>query len=190
MDATTIWRRRVILMVVVGLVVAIPLTLLLRDDDEPEAEPERPSLAQRFPLNPPVGDSEIEASYRVPKRWKLDREGGAVTLRAPDDSVQVGITSPGPSEDSQALLDQALASLKATYDDVEVSPGSGKKVGGLPARGAVVSARNGKTELRILVAVSEGKKRAYLVQVFTAAGAEPRRVAEAQRFLDSLEYQG
>ena len=184
------WRRRILLMLVVGLVVAIPLTLVLRDSDEPAAESGEPSLDELVPLNPVVGDSEIDAVYQVPEGWRLEREDGALTLRSSDETVQIGISSPGRADESGSVLDQALAALKDTYDDVEVSPGSGKRVGGLPAEGAVVSAKSQGAELRILVAVTEGRRRAYLVEVFTAASAPPRRVAEAQRFLDSLELKG
>jgi hypothetical protein len=190
MESRTIWRRRILMMLVVGLAIAIPLTLILRDSGEPAAESAQPSLDEVVPLNPVVGDSEIDAVYQVPKGWRLEREGRTLTLRSRDETAQIGIGSPGKAEESDAILDEALAALKDTYDDVEVSPGTGKRVGGLPAEGAVVSAKSQGAELRILVAVTEGRRRAYLVEVFTAASAPPGRVAEAQRFLDSLELKG
>ena len=63
---------------------------------------------------------------------------------------------------------------------------------GLAAKGAVVSARNPNDDidLEILVAVAEGHKKAYLVEVFTADGASARSVAEAQRLLNSLRLTG
>jgi hypothetical protein len=45
-------------------------------------------------------------------------------------------------------------------------------------------------ELRIVVAVAKGKKRAYLVEVFTAANAPVERVREAQVALNSLRLEG
>jgi hypothetical protein len=190
MTMSTIWRRRVLLMLGVALLVAIPVTLIVRDSDEEPESQEQSSPVEELALNPAVGDSEIQALYQVPKGWKLDREGEVLKLSSDDDLVQVGITSPGPAEDSKELLDGALASIKDTYDQVEITPGSGKKVGGLPAKGAVVAAKGKEADLRILVAVTEGRERAYLVEVFTSAAAPPTRVAEAQRFLESLELEG
>lgn len=191
MQSNTIWRRRAILMVVVGLVIAIPITLLIRDSGEKdEPEPSGPSIGERFPLNPPVRDSGVDASYRVPEGWKVDHNGEAVKLHSADKSVQIGITSPGPATAADQILAQSLDALRASYESVEVDPGSGKKVGGLQSKGAVVTAQGDKVDLRILVAVVAGEKKAYLVEVFTATSARPARVAEAQRFLDSLELKG
>jgi hypothetical protein len=190
MNSRLIWRRRAVLMAVIGLIVAIPVTLLLRDSDDKPASAEQSPGIERIPLNPAVGDSEIQAVYQVPEGWDLKHEGDVLKLASADDMVQVGITSPGPAEDAGKLLDEALAGIEETYDAVEVNPGSGKKVGGLPAKGAVIAARAKDAELRILVAVTKGEERAYLVEVFTAATAPPRRVAEAQRFLNSLELEG
>ena len=67
----------------------------------------------------------------------------------------------------------------------------GKEVGGLDAKGAVVSAHTGDgTALRMLVAVASGKAHTYLVQVLTARGAPTRRLAEAQLALNTLRLRG
>lgn len=187
MQSGTIWRRRALLMLVIGLVIAIPLTLLLRNSGEDEPKPEAGSIAEEFPLNPAVGDTEIEAVYQVPKGWKLERKGEALTVISEDGAVRIGITSPDgePAE----ILDSALAELESLYDNVQVKQGA-TKVGGKPAKGAVVSASQDGLDVRIVVAVSEGEKRDYLLEVLTAATAKPGDVGGAQRFLNSLEFEG
>jgi hypothetical protein len=191
MNLSVIWRRRVVLMAIVGLVIAIPVTLLIRDsgEDEPTTSTE-PDLDEELPLNPSVGDRQLDARYSVPKGWRLKRDGEVLTLRSPDKTVQIGISSPAPAGESEQVLDEAVTALKGAYESVKVSAGSGKKVGGLPAKGAVITARGDNVHLRIVVAAMAGDKKAYLVEVFTSASAPPESVAQAQRFLDSLRLRG
>jgi hypothetical protein len=177
---------------VAGLTVAIPVTVVMRSNAEEEPLPEPIDVEAQLPLNPRVVQEEIDAEYQVPQGWQQGAADDVLKLSSGNDSVQVGIRDAGPAGDTGELLDVALADLKLTYDRVEVAHGSGKKVGGLAAKGAVVSARKpkGDDELRILVAAAEGRRRAYLVEVFTAAEAPPRAVAEAQRLLNSLRLTG
>jgi hypothetical protein len=190
MDSTTIWRRRAILMAIVGLVIAIPLTVLIRSSGDDDPAPAQPDLDEELPLNPPVDDNKLQARYSIPEGWRLKRKREVVTLSSHDKTVQIGMSAPGPAGESDQVLREALESLKATYESVEVSPGSGSEVGGLPANGAVVAARGDKVHLRIVVAAMAGKKKAYLVEVFTAVSASAESVAQAQRFLGSLRLLG
>jgi len=184
----SIWTRRVILMAIVGLAVAIPATIILRDgDDEPAAEP---GIEEQLPLNPAVKNDRLKASYQIPKGWKAQKKNGVLTLRSDDRSVRIGLAAPAPADEAGQLLDATLASLKGSYESVEVNPGSGKKVGGLRAEGAVVHAEGDKINLNILVSVMAGRKRAYLLEVFTPAGAPGTAVAQAQQFLNSLKLKG
>ncbi len=176
-------------MAVIGLAVGVPVTIAVRSDGDAEPRSDQPSISQRLPLNPPVGDSRIEAAYQVPKGWKLDRAGDALTLASGDGAVQVGITRAGPVADADEIFDAALAEIKSLYDDVVVERSPRTKVGGRAAEQAVVSATREGRDLRILVAVPEGDEDAYLLEVLTTAAA-PKRVAEAQRFLNSLELEG
>ena len=176
-------------MAIVGLVVAIPVTIILRggDDDEPAAEP---SIEDQLPLNPGVRNDRLRASYQIPEGWKEETKHGVLTLRSDDRSVRIGLTAPADADESGQLLDDTLAALKGSYESVKVNPGSGKKVGGLPAKGAVVHAEGDKIDLSILVSVMAGKDRAYLLEVFTPTGAPGKAVAQAQQFLNSLKLKG
>ena len=185
-----IWRRRAILMLIVGLVVAIPVTLLIRggdDDSEPQA---KPTVTDQLPLNPGVSDDKLKASYQVPKGWTQKTKREVLTLRSHDRTVRIGLAAPAAADESDQVLRDALAGLKGSYESVEVNPGSGKTLGGLPAKGAVIHAQGDNIDLSILVSVMRGKKRTYLVEVFTAAAAPPKPVAQAQQFLNSLKLKG
>lgn len=188
-DQGTIWRRRVLLMAVVALVVAIPATILIRGGDD-DGDAEAP-LATAPSLNPAVANKGLDVTYQVPEGWKESKKAKAIQLQSKDRSVLIAIAAPAAASEAGPLLDDTLAAIRSGYKNVEASPGSGKQVGGLDAKGAVISAktRDGN-ELRIVVAVAKGKKRAYLVEVFSAANAPVERVREAQVALNSLRLEG
>lgn len=180
-------------MAVVGLLVAIPVTLLIRDgDDTGSSLPESATTAVQAPpkVGPQEDDPGLAVSYRVPKDWEESKESSAIRLSSPDSSAEVVVAAPAPAADSDLLLEQTLDAFRAQYDDVEVAPGSGREVGGIEAKGAVVTAAQGDAELRILVAVAPGEERAYLVEVFTTPGVSAERLREAQVALNSLEFKG
>jgi hypothetical protein len=192
--SATIWRRRVLLMLAIGLVIAIPVTLILRGSDDGEGGATTtttapPSLDEALPLSSAVRDAGLGVGYQVPHGWKEQKKASVIQLRSPDRSVQIGISTPGPVKDANQILNAALTDLRSSYRNVKIAKGSGKKLGGLQSRGAVVDATARKgTDLRILVAAAKGPKQTHLVEVFTAAGAPVKRVAEAQRALDSLRF--
>jgi hypothetical protein len=188
-DQGTIWRRRVLLMAVVALVIAIPATILIRAGDD-DGDAEAP-VATAPPLNEAVANKGLDVTYQVPEGWQESKKAKAIQLQSQDRSVLIAIAAPASASKAGPLLDDTLASIRSGYKNVEVRPGSGKQVGGLDAKGAVISAKTPDgNELRIVVAVAKGKKRAYLVEVFTAANAAPERVREAQVALNSLRLEG
>ena len=181
-----------VLMAVLGLVVAIPLTLLLRDGDGDESAPAG-SATTTAPAPPPLGpaaeDRGIGVSYRVPEGWEESKQASAIRLSSPDSDAEVVIAAPAPAADADALLEQTLDAFRTQYDDVEIAPGAGRDVGGIEAKGAVVQATKGGEALRVLVAVAAGQERAYLVEVFTTDGVSAESLREAQVALNSLELQ-
>ena len=187
-DQGTIWRRRVLLMAVVALVVAIPATMLIRGGDDDETET---PVATAPPLNPAVANKGLDVTYQVPQGWTERKKAKAIQLQSEDKSVLIAIAAPAKASSAGPLLDDTLGAFRSGYKNVEVQPGSGKQVGGLDAKGAVISAKTPDgNDLRIVVAVAKGDKRAYLVEVFTAANAALERVREAQVALNSLRLEG
>jgi hypothetical protein len=185
-----IWRRRVALMAAVGLLVALPLTLALRDGDD-DSEPSGVSggAAQVPPeVGPDVEDRGLGVTYQLPGDWEESKQASAIRLSSPDASAEVVIAAPAPAADADLLLDQTLEAFEASYNDVDIAPGSGRKIGGIDAKGAVVSASSDGGPLQILVAVAAGEERAYLVEVFTTGGVSADRLREAQATLNSLEF--
>ena len=190
MSERSIWTRRVVLMAIVGALVAVPLTLLIRggDDDEPEAPVTTPATESPA-VGPAQRDRGIGVRYQVADGWREQKKASAIRLRSRGSDVQIVIASPAPANESEGVLDQALAALRDGYEDVDLNPGSGRTLGGMKAKGAVGAVRTrGGARLRVLVAVTEGERRAYLVEVFTASDAPPDRIREAQVTLNSLRF--
>ncbi len=183
-------------MAIVGLLVAVPVTLLVRDGDD-DGDPSAPSQqvttgsAQAPPaVGPGADDRGLDVSYRVPEGWKEAKKASALRLTSPDSAAEIVVAAPAPAADADQVLDQALSAFESEYEDVDIAPGSGRKVGGLDAKGAVVTAARGDEELRVLVAVAAGEQRTYLVEVFTTASVSADGLRQAQAALNSLKLRG
>jgi hypothetical protein len=190
MSSATIWRRRVILMAVVGILVAIPVTLLLRDGNDGSTTSARTAGSPAPELGSGKRDRGLDVTYRLPDGWSEDKKASAIRLTSDSGAVEIVVAAPAAASAASGVLDDALAAIRDGYDEVEISRGSGKKVGGLEARGAVVRAGTPEGSLRILVAVAEGKERAYLVEVFTATDVNADDLRSAQAALNSLQLNG
>ena len=179
-------------MAAVGLLVAIPVTLIVRggdDDNEPAptADPVVPAVGQvRF-------DRELGVELRLPAGWKRSKEKGAVSFRSGDGSVLVAISAPGPDEDAKAIHRAAVEAIESKYRAAEVvSRDETAKLGNRPADVTAISARQpqDRAPVRILVVTANGKNRAYLAEVF-AAGEDPSAaLVEAQVLLNNLRIKG
>lgn len=176
-------------MAIVGLVVAIPVTLAIQggDDSSDAPAPPEPDLPE---LGPVTVDRDLGVALRLPAGWESGRKQGAVTYRSADRSVLIAISSPGPAEDSDAIQKEAVAAVEREYRQAEVLDRTSKpKLGDQPASSAVLSARRpeGGGALRILVATAKGEKRAYLVEVFAGGSSA---LVEAQALLNNLRLGG
>jgi hypothetical protein len=174
-------------MAVVGLVVAIPVTITVRGGDSGDDTPDAPELPEVQPLE---FDRDVGVELRLPKGWKRTRENGSVTLTSRDRSTLIGISTPGPAEDVTPIHNAAIDAIKSKYRAVEVVTRSeNKRLGGRPAAVAAISARHPKRNapLRILVATAKGENLAYLVEV-VASGTSG--IVEAQVLLNNLALEG
>jgi hypothetical protein len=188
-EPRTIWKRRAILMAVVGLLIAIPVTIAVRGDggdgeQAPEPTPDVPAVGEvQF-------DRDLGVELRLPEGWKRKRKDDVVTFKSEDGTVLIAISAPGPEDDVDAIQAAAIDEIKSQYRGVEVVDSKKKrKLGGRPAQVAVISARHPKDRapLRILVGTAKGEQRAYLVEVF-ASGSQG--LVEAQVLLNNLSLEG
>ena len=198
MSKATIWRRRVVLMVVVGLAVAIPLTLVLRDggeegSDNDPSSPAEPAVDQAVDLGPAKSDRAIEVGLRLPFDWTSSRKGEVRVLESADKQARVAISAPGPAADADQLHDEVLAEFRQTYERFELSTRKKKsRVGGLKSRTSAIRATTKKKnqKLGILVSTAEGKKRAYVIVAYTPASDPGESTVEAQTVINELDLRG
>ena len=191
-DRRTIWRRRAILMAVVGLLIAIPVTILVSGGGN--APPPQP-LAEIHVEAPHVGAQKVDESLgvklRIPEGWSRDEKQDVLELQSKDGAARVAISAPGPAADANELHSQVIDGLKTSYRDFDVGRNIAKApVGGLRGQATVATGElPGKAGgiQKILVSTAEGKERAYLVVAFTPDQASSS-VLEAQALVNNLRF--
>lgn len=191
-DRRTIWRRRAILMAIVGLLIAIPITILMSGGGSapplhplPEIEVEAPSVsAQKV-------DESLGVKLRMPEGWTRDQKQDVLELQSKDGVARVAISAPGPAADATELHSQVIDGLRNSYRDFEVVKNIDKvPVGGLKGQATVATGDlpgTGGGVQKMLVSTAEGKERAYLVVAFTPEQASSS-VLEAQALVNNLQF--
>lgn len=190
-ERSTIWKRRAALMAVIALAVAVPVTLLAKEVDEPP--PPEPVVAETPKLGSAKLHRDLGVKLRLPKGWDSKSRGEVLLLKSGDGQARVALSAPGPAQDADQLHDEVLSEFRRTYDNFDVSSRDGRgRVGGLKARTTAIraEAKKAEQELGILVSTAEGKKRAYLVVVFTPAMNPGPSTVEAQTLLNKLTIVG
>ncbi|GEM_PF-2595809 len=184
-----IWRRRALVMGVVGLLVAIPITLLAHSGGHGGRAVK--TAGPRVQLNPRVVDSRLEVSYRVPRGWHDSERAGLIELRSGDAATAVSIGAPAGAPAYARVLSDALSAIRDRYSNVRVSARSSGRLGGLPARTVALTATSPSgMPLAIAVTGARGKARAYLIEVFTNTRGAPASLVQAQALLNSLRPSG
>ena len=126
-------------------------------------------------------------SVQWPSGWRKLEKGGVFAFQSPDKRVLVAISAPEDAAAADRLRKDSIAATSEQYTDPEVRPGKGTEIGGLDNAGAVISGKGPGGRSTSLVAVARGSNRAYLLEVFTAAGAPEEDLVGAQLILNSLE---
>ncbi len=185
-----IWKRRVVLMAVIGLGVAIPLTIALRGGEPVDL----PAAIEAPKLGEIQFDRRLGVEMRLPPGWKTRFKGAQLELRSGDGSATIGISAPAGPAAAQGLRVATLARLKTDYKDLKVVQGVKRsQVGGLRAQTTAIAARQpGErgSDLRILLSTARGEKRSYLVLVFAAAPNPGQAIVEAQAVLNDIRFVG
>ena len=181
-------------MAIVGLAIAIPVTLMVREDgDGDSVRALEPIKAEEPKVGRVVHERDLDVKLRKPKGWDEKKRGEVLELASSDGAARVAISAPGPAADADRIHAEVLAGLRSTYRDVTVLDKKAKEpVGELKGRATAVSARvpgkNRGNELRILVSTARGKERAYVVVVFTQAEGASQSVLEAQALVNNLRF--
>lgn len=180
-------------MLVVGLAVAVPVTLVLSEEkNEPQTPPD--AISADLPeLRPATFDKDLEVRMRLPKGWTQNRKEGVLLLKSADGQARVALSSPGPDEDADQLHSEVLAAFGDAYERFEIGTKKKKaKIGGLRGESSSMEARaKGEAqELGIVVSTAAGKKRAYLVVAYTPLVQPGTSTVEAQALINELKLVG
>lgn len=174
------------------LVLGIVVTIATRGDDDDDG-----AAADTAPLPVPprtggaIKHRAIGATIRNPRGWVHRRASRSLTLRSPDRTVLLSVSLPPGADRSAAILQTGVAAIRRHYRAVRVVGTVRQRVADLPTNSVVTAATNNRgAKLRILTSAPQGRARAWLVQVFSAAGGEPKRLAEAQVALRTLRLTG
>lgn len=181
----TIGAGAIVVIAALGVIGAIASS----DDDEPrDTAPKRPASRSKGIIEARA----IGVRIRRPRGWTRKRAPRSITLRSPDRTILLSVSLPPGARRSAGLLQAALAAIRQGYSRVRVvgNP-NGRRLANLPTRSAIASATNRRgVKLRILTAVPQGRRRAWLVQIFAAEGVNNTRLQPAQRALDTLRLTG
>lgn len=180
-------------MAAIGLLVAIPVTIIL--SGETEAPPPEPLAEIEVPepqLGPKRVDDALGVRMQMPAGWERNERQGVLELESQSGAARIAISAPGPAGDADQLHSEVVAGLRSSYREFEVVRNLDKApLGGLEGQATVAmgtaAARDGGRAQRILVSTAKGDERAYVAVVFTAA-EQSAEVLEAQALVNSLRF--
>jgi hypothetical protein len=142
-----------------------------------------PTLTQRF------NDKSLGVTGLITRRWVVGGIGPILHLVSVDRKAVIAIGAPGAARTAHGALHAAIATIRKVYKQVTLNQALGSTLGGRPARSVVMYGTNPRgARLRILVATAEGRKLAYVMQVFTASNAPLRTLEEAQQIIATLRF--
>jgi hypothetical protein len=115
-----------------------------------------------------------------------------VRLASKDREATIVIFARAVTPGSQPhLLQPVVHALQHTYPSVTVKHALGTRLGGLPARSVVLYTRNKRgVPIRILVAAAQGRRKAWVLEAFTAQKASQKDLVEAQQIVLALHLKG
>lgn len=174
----------------VALLIAIPLTIVLRSSDSPDGPLPAPVSVPQ--VGGPTTDRALGVSYQLPKGWSQNKKAGVIDLRSSDRATGVTISAPAKPDEVTPVLDDAVNTLRGASKSVAVLGRLGdEKLGGLQGKGELITLLNhsGARVRTLLLAVS-GKQHTYLVQSFTAGYGSGAPLGEGQALLNSLKLTG
>jgi hypothetical protein len=193
-DRDQIARRRSALIAgcaLVALLLVAGLIALLSGGDEGDATDTQPAPADvpRVDERGASANRSIGASIRRPRGWAATRRADVLALRSPDRTAVLTVSSDPSRRSAAAALRSGIRAVRSEYESVRPVPGGSGRIDNKQTASVVLEGVNRRgTRARILVAGVQGRRRAWLVQVFAAAGT--RRLAEAQVALTTLELSG
>lgn len=172
-----------------ALLIAVPLTVVLRDGSQHPALPKAVSVPA---VSSPTVDAVLGVRYRLPKGWRERKSAGAITLESSDRATGVTISAPAPNGEVSPVLADAVARLRASSRTLKVlGRADRQRLGGLTGASELVELVNSAgVRVRTLLTALAGRQHTYLVQSYTAGYGKGAPLSEAQVLLNGLRLTG
>lgn len=174
---------------VAGALIAAGLLALMSGGDARHHVYRLPPPAPLPKLTEQFNDRSLGVTGLTTRRWVVGGLGPILHLESTDHKATIAVGTTGPARTAHGALHVAIATIRKAYKKVTLNQATGSTLGGRPARSVVMYGTNSHgARLRILLATAEGRRLAYVMQVFTASTAPLRVLEEAQEIIGTLRF--
>jgi hypothetical protein len=161
-----------------GVIVAA-IVLWPGGDDAAKTKP----LPIRIVSVPPLG-----LGFAYPKTWKRAISGKVIRITSPERSVILLFSSPIGQPAATIAKAQAKAVLLKRYAPAKIVRDAPSRLGGRAVPSFELTSERSDKLVRALVFVTSSLWRTYVVTLLTAENPSHRRVTEARRILDTVNF--
>lgn len=148
-------------------------------DDRPATK----KLPVRFVTVPPLG-----LGFVHPTSWKRTVSNRIISLRAPDGSVLVFLSSPVAGAEPRRVKAEAERQLRKEFAPAKIVREGPGRLGNREAASFELNGRDASGPVRALVLVEDTLYRTYAVTVLTGAKPSRRRLGEARQIIASVRF--
>lgn len=127
-------------------------------------------------------------AFAHPTTWTRTVEGQVFSLRSPDRSIQVIVSSPLARPAQLEAKDSAKTALLAQFSPATVVRDGPEKLGGHEATSFELAGRDDGKPVRALVLVASTDYRTYVVTLLTGEHPSRSRLRQARQILATMQF--
>ncbi len=168
------------MLVLAGIVVAVLVLRAADDDDKQATKP----LPVRIVSIPPLG-----IGFAHPREWKRTVSGETLRVTSPDGSLVLIFSSPFDRPGAQFAQHEARTTLLERFAPAKVVSERRAPLGRMGmVRSFELTGEREHRLVRALVYTTATQWRTYVVTMLTGENPSARRLAEANRILDTVSF--
>jgi hypothetical protein len=149
--------------------------------------PAPPPRTSRLPVRI-VSVPALGLAFAHPTTWTRTVEGQVFSLRSPDRSIQVIVSSPLARPAQLEAKDSAKTALLAQFSPAKVVRDGPEKLGGDQATSFELAGRDDGKPVRALVLVASTDYRTYVVTLLTGEHPSRSRLRQARQILATMQF--
>ena len=168
-----------------GVIVAMIVLWPSGDDDEKSPPPRATAkpLPVRIVSVPPLG-----LGFVHPRTWTRAVHERVISLRSPDRSIELFISSPYAKPARDAAKSVTQTALRERFAPARVVRDGPEKLGGRTVASFELVGENKGKPIRALVLVGSTDYRTYVVTMLTGEHPSQARLREARRILSTVRF--